>query len=129
MRQARAFPKPAGFPENSEGAMDLNLKKVAVYIRKAETETLLDRVTVFRTEMEPAALDLMKGELSRRGVSEGMIAEYGELKGRDVVLDSAGEARRCHFCDRPAVQRGRGWFKLWRKIPLFPRMFYRCEVH
>jgi hypothetical protein len=109
--------------------LELNLKKVAAYIRQAETESLLDRVTVFRDGMEPAALDLIEGELSRRGVSLEKIAEYGELRSATVVINAAGEALRCHFCERPAIVRGRGWFKLWRRIPIFPRMYSRCEVH
>ena len=109
--------------------MELNLKKVAAYMRQAETESLLDRVTVFREGMEPAALDLFEGELSRRGVSKEKIAEYAELRSATVVVNSSGEAMRCYFCERPAVVRGRGWFKLWRRIPIFPRMYSRCEAH
>jgi hypothetical protein len=109
--------------------MDLNLKKVAEYIRSAETEELLNRATVFRGEMEPAALDLIEGELSRRGVTGPMMEEYRELRIGTVLLNPSGDARRCHFCDRPAVARTRGWFKLWRKIPIIPKMFDRCEAH
>ncbi len=109
--------------------MELNLKKVAAYIRRAETENLLDRVTVFRSEMEPAALDLMEGELSRRGISEEKIAEYAELRREGIMMKASGEPLHCYFCERPAVQRGRGWYKLWGRIPIFPRIYSRCELH
>ena len=46
--------------------MELDLNKVARYIRRAETEELLDRVTVYRDGMEPAAVDLMENELALR---------------------------------------------------------------
>ena len=49
--------------------MGFDLRRVAEYIRRADTEELLDRVTVYREGMEPAALDLMEGELDRRGVT------------------------------------------------------------
>ena len=109
--------------------LELNLKKVAAYIRQAETESLLDRATVFRDGMEPAALDLIEGELSRRGVSLEKIAEYADLRSGDVIVDAAGVPKRCHFCERPAVSRGRVWFKLWGRIPLLPRIYARCDVH
>ena len=41
--------------------MRLDLRKIAEFIRRANTEELLDRVTVYREGMEPAALDLMEG--------------------------------------------------------------------
>ena len=51
-------------------------RRVAEYIRRAETEELLDRVTVYRAGMEPAAVDLMEHELDRRGISREAIAEH-----------------------------------------------------
>ena len=40
--------------------MHFDIQRVAAYIRVADTEELLDRVTVYRNGMEPAALDLME---------------------------------------------------------------------
>jgi hypothetical protein len=109
--------------------MYFNLREVAKYIRGAETEELLDRVTVYRAGMEPAALDLMEGELDRRGISRGEIAQHNELRLQTAILLTDGTALRCSFCNRPAVLRSRGWHKLFKRIPLFPRFFAYCEHH
>lgn len=109
--------------------MDFNLKRVAAYIRKAEDEELLDRVTIYRAGMEPAALDLMEGELDRRGVTREAIAEHGEERFRTAILLSDGTALRCSFCNRPAVMRGRGWHRLFGRLPLYPRVFAYCSGH
>jgi hypothetical protein len=109
--------------------MKLNLKRVAAFIRKAETEELLDRVTVYRAGMEEAALDLMEGELDRRGYSREMIDGYRESRLENAILLPDGTALRCNFCNRPAVIRGRGWHKLFKRIPVFPRVFAYCTLH
>ena len=62
--------------------MPLELRPVAEYIRRATTEDLLDRVTVYRDDMEPAAVDLMENELWRRGLTR-------ELMAVDTSRDSA----------------------------------------
>ena len=89
--------------------MKFNLKRVAEFIRRADTEELLDRVTVYREGMEPAALDLMEGELDRRGVTREEIAEHDAARRQTAIMLSDGTALRCSFCTRPAVVRGRGW--------------------
>ncbi|QJW94098.1 hypothetical protein [Frigoriglobus tundricola] len=127
--------------------MDYDLKRVAEYIRSAETEELLDRVTVYREGMEPAALDLMEGELDRRGVSVAQIAAHDAKQRTGAIMLSDGTARRCSFCDRPAVQQARGWHRLRLRVPfaalfigrgsaplgfsvpLFPRVFAYCSFH
>ncbi len=109
--------------------MELNLKRVAEFIRGAETEDLLDRVTVYRDCMEPAALDLMEGELDRRGITREQIAEHDAKLREAAILNPDGTPMRCSFCDRPAIQRQRGWHRLWGRIPLFPRMLCYCETH
>src|SRR5262245_32383580 len=103
--------------------MRLDLKRVAAFIRKADTEELLDRVTIYRAGMEPAALDLMEGELDRRGVSREEIAEHDATRRATAIMLADGTALRCSFCDRPAVVQARGWHKLFGRIPLCPRMF------
>jgi hypothetical protein len=108
---------------------DCDLRQVAEYIRRAETEELLDRVTVYRAGMEPAAVDLMEHELDRRGISREAIAEHAAARRRHAILLPDGCAVPCHFCWRPAVSRAWGWYKLWGWIPIFPRLFARCEVH
>ena len=110
--------------------MKLDLRRVAAFIRKAETEELLDRVTVYREGMEPAALDLMEGELDRRGVSRVEIAEHDEMRRATCIMLPDGTALRCSFCDRPAEVQGRGWIKVfWGTVPILPRLFSYCEVH
>ncbi len=106
-----------------------DLKRVAAYIRQADTEELLDRVTVYRAGMEPAALDLMEGELDRRGVSREAIAAHEAERRRYAIFLPDGCAVPCSFCSRPACERGWGWHRLWGRIPLFPRLFARCPLH
>lgn len=107
----------------------LDLRRVAEYIRKAETEELLDRVTVYREGMEPAALDLMEGELDRRGVTRAEIAEHGETRWETAIRLPDGTALRCAFCNRPAIGRARGWHRLFGVVPIFPRVFACCAIH
>jgi hypothetical protein len=107
----------------------LDLRRVAEFIRKAETEELLDRVTVYREGMEPAALDLMEGELDRRGVTRDEIAEHGRSRWETAIHLPDGTAMRCSFCNRPAIVQARGWTRLLGVIPVFPRVFAYCAVH
>lgn len=109
--------------------MKLDLRRVATFIRSASTETLLDRVTIFRCGMEPAAVDLMIHELSRRGIDEATIASYHQEKKHIVLFHDDGEAVRCSFCDRPAILRQKRWHRLWKRIPIFPKMFAVCDLH
>jgi hypothetical protein len=109
--------------------MELNLRRVAEFIRRAETEELLDRVTVYREGMEPAALDLMEGELDRRGVSRAAIAEHGARRRESAIMLPDGTAMRCSFCSRPAVVQRRRWHRLFGRVPVFPKVFAYCEVH
>jgi hypothetical protein len=109
--------------------MDLDLQTLAENIRKADTEELLDRVTVYRNQMEAVALDLMEHELSRRGLSEDQIAEHESQRWESTILDDDGTPVRCSECDRPAVAWSRGWHRLWGRMPLFPRTFAYCVEH
>jgi hypothetical protein len=109
--------------------MEFNLKRVAEYIRRADTEELLDRVTVYREGMEPAALDLMEGELDRRGVTRDEIAEHDARRRETAIMLPDGTAMRCSFCDRPAVRQARGWHRLFGLVPVFPRLLAYCEAH
>ena len=111
------------------GTMHFDLKRVAAYIRRAETEELLDRVTVYREGMEPAALDLMEMELDRRGITREDIADHDQARRETAIMLPDGTAMRCNFCDRPAVVRKWGWYRLWGRLPVFPRVFAYCEGH
>ncbi len=109
--------------------MQLPLREIARFVRSAETDDLLDRVTVYREGMEPAALDLMEGELDRRGVTREQIAEHDARQRAVAIMRPDGTARRCELCDRPAVVREWGWHRMWGRIPTFPRTFFHCAVH
>jgi hypothetical protein len=108
---------------------DCDLRRVAEFIRRAETEELLDRVTVYRAGMEPAAVDLMEHELDRRGIGKEEIAEHEAKRRRYAIMLPDGCALSCHFCWRPAVRRAWGWHKLWGWLPILPRLFACCEIH
>ena len=109
--------------------MRLDLKRIAEFIRRAETEELLDRVTVYREGMEPAALDLMEGELDRRGVTREEIAEHDANRRATAIMLSDGTALKCSFCERPAVVRAWAWRKLFGRVPIIPFKFAYCEYH
>jgi len=109
--------------------MQFDLKRVAEFIRKAETEELLDRVTVYREGMEPAALDLMEGELDRRGVSRAEIADHDAKRRATAIMLPDGTAARCSCCSRPAVRHERRWYRVFGLLPVFPKVFAYCELH
>ena len=109
--------------------MEFDINQVARYVREAETEELLDRVTVYRDGMEPDAIDLMEGELSRRGVKYDDIVAHREQRRERVLTHADGTAMRCSLCERPAVSRKWGWHRLYGRIPVFPRRFWYCDEH
>lgn len=109
--------------------MRFDLKRVAEYVHRAETEELLDRVTVYREGMEPAALDLMEGELDRRGVSRGDISEHDAKRRASAIMLADGTALRCSCCSRPAVKQARRWYRVFGLLPVFPKVFAYCELH
>ena len=57
------------------------------------------------------------------------VAEHGERRAREVLVDDHGIALRCSFCDAPAVAQGRGWHKLLGLVPLLPRKLRYCAKH
>jgi hypothetical protein len=109
--------------------MHFDLKRVAEFIRGADTEELLDRVTVYREGMEPAALDLMEGELDRRGVTREEIAEHDAMRRETAIMLPDGTALRCSFCNRPAVVRRWKLHWVFGLIPMLPWRFRYCAVH
>ncbi|HLW64124.1 MAG TPA: hypothetical protein VKS79_02315 [Gemmataceae bacterium] len=109
--------------------MKIDLDRVRKNVTEASTEDLLDRATVYRNGMEAAALEIIDGELRRRGITPTEIHDHWEIK-RANVLTVDQVARRCTFCDRPAVTRRWGIHWLWGRIPtLIPRWYQYCEVH
>jgi hypothetical protein len=109
--------------------MEFNLKRVAEFIRGAATEELLDRVTVYREGMEPAALDLMEGELDRRGITREEIAAHDARLRETAIMLPDGTAMRCSFCSSPAVVRARRWHRVFGVVPVFPTKFAYCAFH
>lgn len=108
--------------------MEFNLDRVRNNVQSASTEDLLDRVTVYRDGLEPEALPVILEELRTRGYSPEAIVEHEKQRG-EVLFDDRGIAQKCSECDRPAVVREWGWHQLFGKLPVFPRAFWRCEVH
>lgn len=118
--------------------MKYDREKVRENARKAETEDLLDRVTVYRAGMEPDALYVIEEELRGRGVTAADIDAHARRREEAGLCDDRGIPARCSFCDRPAVARGWGWHRyqgrwlpqsLRGRLPLFPRPFWYCAIH
>jgi hypothetical protein len=106
-----------------------NLERIRENARQAETEDLLDRITVFQPEMEPEAVGAIEEELRVRGLTTADINHHarqreatGFLKVRDLPV-------RCSFCFRPALGWHWSWHRFWGMIPLFPRRYYFCGLH
>jgi hypothetical protein len=86
-------------------------------VSESSTEDLLDRVTAYRSGMEPDAIWIIEAELESRGVD------------RAAICRPEGFAYRCSFCRRPAVVRRWGWHWLGGLVPVLPRMFSYCSRH
>ena len=108
--------------------MEFDPQRVRANVRAATTEDLLDRATVYRAGLEPAAVPIVLEELQRRGLTADAIVRHEEAR-RDELLDLAGPARPCARCYKPAVVREWGWHRMYGKLPLFPRLFYLCTDH
>src|SRR5687767_4951969 len=108
--------------------MHLDPMKILANARAADTDDLLDRVTVYRAGMEPEAIDLIEMELRRRGVTEEEIAQHAEQY-RDCLRDQAGNVIMCSCCRKPAVTQAWGWHRIWNRVPAFPRRYRYCAEH
>lgn len=108
--------------------MEFDLDRVRANVKKATTEDLLDRATVYRTGLEPAAMPVILEELKARGVTAARIVRHEEER-RGAVLDPNGVARTCAKCRKPAVTCERGWFRIFRWVPIIPRRLYLCDDH
>jgi hypothetical protein len=107
----------------------LDLDRVRANVAKATTADLLERATVYRDGMEPAALDLIETELRRRGVSYHKQAEFGQVHDKAVMRGNDGSPIRCFLCPHAAVDWQWSWRRLFGIIPLFPRRYPYCERH
>jgi hypothetical protein len=108
--------------------LEVALESVRENAKKASTEDLLDRVTVYRNGMEPEALAIIGEELESRGVTADMILKHSQ-KRAEAMLNSDGTAIRCSFCLKPAIKSSWSWHRLWGVIPIFPRVLNWCENH
>jgi hypothetical protein len=109
--------------------MKADPRRILVNVRKATTEDLLDRATVYREGMTAEALELIEAELRDRGVTAEQLEAHAERCRQEVLLLPDGLAAKCSFCDRPAVARGWAVHRLFGLVPLFPRRFYFCKEH
>lgn len=108
--------------------MEFELERVIDNVRSASTDDLLDRATVFRSGLEPEALVVILQELRTRGISADDIVLHEQSRG-DAVFDENGTAQMCNECRQPAVVREWGWHWMFDKLPVFPRLFWRCRQH
>jgi hypothetical protein len=109
--------------------MRFNLDKIRANVQAASTDDLLDRATLWRDGMEPAALDLIEAELRCRGVkADELEARSARLAG-EVISARDGLPALCYRCQKPAIERRWVWGKLWRLVPLFPRRANVCKEH
>lgn len=108
--------------------MEINVDRIRSNAQKATTEDLLDRVTVYRHEMELAALPVLEAEIASRGISgEDVEAHLDARKG--AMNREDGTVVKCAKCHRPAMSEGWGWHWMFGKIPVFPRRFAWCAEH
>lgn len=103
--------------------------EVAKNAFKAATEDLLDRVTVYRGNLEPEAIAILERELHQRGVSAADIAAHRERQAAAHLETVSGHVLSCSYCRRPAVAERWGWHKLWGIVPILPRRFRLCQEH
>ena len=117
--------------------LDFDPERVRDNVRKATTEDLLDRITVYRSGMEPEAIEIIEGELQDRQIYRDQIRAHAEQRDRDVKYLPDGTAISCSFCYRPAIAEGWGWhwlrLTIWGKkrpvLPLMPRFYHYCAEH
>jgi hypothetical protein len=109
--------------------LEYDQEKTRENVRKAETEDLLDRVTVYRAGLEPDALYAIEEELRRRGVTAAEIDAHARRREEAGLCGSGEVPARCSFCFRPAVEWRWGWHRLWGRVPLFPRPLRYCVIH
>jgi hypothetical protein len=108
--------------------MDAEFHKVLLNIRSAATDDLLNRVTVERAGMQPDAIVWMEEELRSRGITPAQVFEY-ERQFEGCLRNEDGSWVICDFCRRPAALRCWGWYRLWRRLPIFPRVVCYCREH
>jgi hypothetical protein len=109
--------------------LPFNADAVFMNARTATTEDLLNRVTVYRNQIEPEALAIFEAELRGRGVSAAEVLDHGDKVREGVIVRPDGTVPTCSFCRAPAVAEGWGWHRLFGRLPVFPRRLRWCREH
>jgi hypothetical protein len=107
----------------------LDVERMKANVVQAETEDLLDRITIFRAGMEEAALAFIEEELRKRGIGSAAIEEHEEERRKNLIPLRDGYPARCGECFRPAVECVVDWHWVFDLVPLFRRKYYYCERH
>jgi hypothetical protein len=105
--------------------------RIREHARATSTEYLLDQVTVYRAEMESAAIDVLESELRARGVrSADVDVHKARREEAGLSRHPDGTVIRCTYCPRPAIEQRWRWHRLWGWfLPLFLRLAYVCSEH
>jgi hypothetical protein len=93
------------------------------------TADLLERVTVYRSGMQPEALKIVEDELLNRGVGPMEILAHRNQSEHELLFDNDGLPLTCSLCNAPAVTQEQGWYRIWGMVPLFPRLMRYCQAH
>jgi len=109
--------------------MSFDPQRVRANSQNSSTEDLMDRITVWRDELEPAAVEIIAAELLRRGLGPEAVEAHRQRREADGVHRSDGIAWKCSFCGKPARDRRWGWQRFWGWLPVFPRKFACCALH
>ena len=109
--------------------MKFDPQRVRANAQNSSTEDLMDRMTVWRDELEPAAVEIVAAELRQRGLGPEAIEAHRQRRAAAGVYRSDGITWKCSLCDKPARDRRWGWHRLWGWLPVFPRKFAYCADH
>jgi hypothetical protein len=109
--------------------MFFDLNRIRANVHQAETEDLLDRVTIWRSDVEEEALPLIEEELRRRDITTADVTAHEEARKRSILLLGNGLPSRCCKCFRPAVEEIVAWHRIWGLVPAFRRSFHYCAQH
>ena len=109
--------------------MRFDSERIRRNVRDTDTEDLLDRVTAYRAGLEPEAIAIIEEELHQRGIGPGEIEDHRRASAESCLENADGTLASCSFCRHPAIAERWGWFRLWRKVPLFPWKYRYCSEH
>lgn len=108
--------------------MHFDADRVRENAKRADTPDLLDRVTVYRAEIDERAYPIIIQELRTRGITATDVMTHEESRG-EHLKHPAGYVQKCSLCPQPAMTTARGWFRLFGLVPFIPRTVYLCQTH